>query len=364
MNKISFCTVCMNRLYHLRETLPVNIRENKDFPAIEFVVLDYNSKDELSDWVQSNLHQYMEAGILKYYKTFEPPFFNMSHSKNLISKLASGDIICNVDADNYAGPQYAAWVNNWFTGNEKNNVLTTIRKTHIPYRDQGGKVCFHKELFHSVQGYDESLVGYGIDDVDLVNRMEKAGGSRVFIEDGHYLRCIEHSDEERLKNLSFNNKLDQIYLLASNAIQSRNTVLYLLQDSSFIEVTYAFDEQLKPNSILSYAGWVVQPNSHREGRFEYQPDGLMTTAGNSPAIHYKKESPGILQSFVNKEKKYWKNIAREDKLYNMLVKAYSECMNRFKYSENDQRAEPINTTGWGKGTVYLNFDMTAPIRIV
>ena len=41
----------MNRLYHIRETLPRNVRDNKDYPYVEFVLLDYGSDDGLEDWV-------------------------------------------------------------------------------------------------------------------------------------------------------------------------------------------------------------------------------------------------------------------------------------------------------------------------
>jgi hypothetical protein len=32
----------------------------------------------------------------------------------LISKLAEGDILCNVDADNYTGQEYATYINKEF----------------------------------------------------------------------------------------------------------------------------------------------------------------------------------------------------------------------------------------------------------
>ena len=52
MKKISFCTVCMNRLQYLMQTLPVNIAGNIDYPNLEFVVLNYNSKDDMENWIR------------------------------------------------------------------------------------------------------------------------------------------------------------------------------------------------------------------------------------------------------------------------------------------------------------------------
>lgn len=44
---ISFCTVCMNRTLHLKETLIKNIRDNSAYPNLEYVLLNYGSKDEM-----------------------------------------------------------------------------------------------------------------------------------------------------------------------------------------------------------------------------------------------------------------------------------------------------------------------------
>ena len=47
MKQISFCITCMNRLKHLQETLEKNILDNFLVDEVEFVVLDYNSQDEI-----------------------------------------------------------------------------------------------------------------------------------------------------------------------------------------------------------------------------------------------------------------------------------------------------------------------------
>ena len=65
-NKISFCIVCMNRLYHLKETLIKNIEDNISYEKLEFILLDYNSTDGLEDWVKSNMKDYIEKDSLKY----------------------------------------------------------------------------------------------------------------------------------------------------------------------------------------------------------------------------------------------------------------------------------------------------------
>lgn len=362
MNKISICTVCMNRLHHLRETLPVNLRNNLEGPPVEFVVLDYNSKDGMEQWVKDHLQEYVDAGQLKYYRTTDPAFFNMSHSKNMAAMLATGQVICNVDADNYAGPAYTQWVAGYFE-RATTPILTIIRKEFVPYGDQGGKLSFHKTLFDAVGGYDESLDGYGLDDIDLVNRLEKAGGERFFIENPAFLEHISHTDEERIMNYALINKLENIYFAASADIRSKNKALYLLNDDTFFEVEYVFQSSAPAHFTNNFMGWAIHEDSQRQGTFQRIKGGLHLNFMDDDPVVLEEEKPGILSSAVTKQRSFWKDIPKENKFYNLLIKGYSECVNRYKYTKNDRDSGIVNPHGRGMGTVYLNFDYSNPIRI-
>ena len=63
---ISFCTTCMGRIHDLAQTLPQNMADNADYPALEFVLLDYNSRDGLEPWVREQLLPHIESGRLVY----------------------------------------------------------------------------------------------------------------------------------------------------------------------------------------------------------------------------------------------------------------------------------------------------------
>lgn len=349
----------MNRLVHLRQTLPVNIAQNKDYGNIEFVVLDYNSNDGMEDWARSHLDQYIRSGIVKYYKTYEPRYFDLSHSKNMALRLATGNILCLVDADNYAGDSYAHWISSIYASQGKETIITTLRKDHIPLRDQGGKLCFNRDSIYAVKGFDESLVGYGIDDVDLVRRVEKIGDNRYFIDDEKFLKFIEHSIEERLKNRTLFNQLESIYLLVTENMDKKNIILYLFKDKTFFEITFEYKEYLKNRQLDSYLGWVIPENGYRTGVFSY--------SGNKLVLTFEGKVPRLLESRNSStfydESLVWTKISRDDSVYLEFVMAYGECMNRKKYHLNELSRKTINDNGWGKGTVYLNFDKGAPIVI-
>jgi len=167
--KISLCTACMNRLHDLMVTLPVNIYHNRDYPKIEFVVLNYNSKDKLDEWMRDYMLPYIRAGILVYVHTVEPEFFAMSHSRNVAFKVATGDIINNVDADNFTGRGFAEALNLLAEVRPEKAVFTgATRLTH-------GRLGFYKNDWQALGGYDESLVGYGWEDNNLLLRAMKVG---------------------------------------------------------------------------------------------------------------------------------------------------------------------------------------------
>jgi GT2 family glycosyltransferase len=366
MKKMSLCTVCMNRLTYLAQTLPVNLAENCHIPNVEFLVLDYNSQDNMESWVRDNLSGYIASGKLKYYKTCEPEFFHTAHSKNMIMKLADGDIIGMIDADNFAGPGYAEWALQRFELNGPQTITTTLRKDSIPYRDQGGKICFSRERFHSVKGFDESLIGYGMDDVDLVNRLENAGGKRVFIEAEEHLQFIGHSNWERLKNYRYPNYLEKIYFNLVDHTPDHAHFLYLFKDHGFSEMNYWFKDSLKHNLVVTFMGWTIdRQDGRRDGRYRVENDDLHLDFEDGTTRVYKETKTEADKGLASALSPFeWKELGREEDIFSMAVLAYCECQNRLRYVENDRNDHPVNPDGWGRGTVYCNFNIQEPIRLI
>jgi hypothetical protein len=167
--RISVCTNCMNRLHDLMVTLPVNIYHNRDYPHVEFVLLNYNSQDQMDAWVRNYMMRYIEAGILVYVRTTEPRFYRQAHSRNVCFKVATGDIVTNVDADNFTGPGFA----------EMLNLLAELQPTRAAFSADKvlmhGRIGFYKNEWLELGGYDEDLVGYGWEDYSLLFRAMAAG---------------------------------------------------------------------------------------------------------------------------------------------------------------------------------------------
>lgn len=199
---ISFCTTCMGRLYNLKETLPKNIESNSDYENLEFVVLDYNSNDGLGDWVKNNMMNHIESGRLSYYRTIEPINFSMSHSRNIAFKVARGEIVNNLDADNFTfndnetGESWASYLNRLANQCDQKVIFAKGK------RSMHGRIGFYKnEFIDLLGGYDEQLFGYGHDDHDLVKRAW-ALGFTMYWWGGQYCSRIKTSRREKNSNLA------------------------------------------------------------------------------------------------------------------------------------------------------------------
>lgn len=197
----------MGRLHHLVETLPKNICWNLDYSNLEFVILDYNSPDGLGDWIKKYMINSINSGIVVYYKYFDSPYFRYSHSRNLLLRLASGNIVCNLDADNYTGKGFAGYIERKL---RKIDFIAgpIITSNNISPRSLDGitmgcfgRIAIRKDLVLSIGGYNEELEYWGFEDRDLYMRLRALKFKSDSI-DPQFLFSIPHTDEERGFNLT------------------------------------------------------------------------------------------------------------------------------------------------------------------
>ncbi len=198
----------MGRTHHLQETLLTNIRQNllPDGPDVEFVVLDYNSNDGIGDWILNdpNLQPYLDSGVLKYYRTEDPEHFHMSHAKNMAHRLATGDVLCNLDADNFLGLGFSKYLERVYT-NTPNAVVNPSHKVsrYFSADERGffGRISIRREDFEQIHGYDENYQGWGMEDNDFMQRARSLGCRHLRMENMAFLGVIQHDDRARVENM-------------------------------------------------------------------------------------------------------------------------------------------------------------------
>lgn len=194
--RISLCTTCMDRLFHLRQVFKKNLISASSFADVEFVLLNYGSGDGLDEWVKENLSQEIENGRVSYYRTYEPEYWVAAHAKNVAHKLASGEILCNIDSDILIPEGFCEYLSSIFES--KPDTIVAFDSDDI-YGNHGcaGIVASMKGHFHSVNGYDESLSeGWCCDDTNFQFRCRMKNSLDLFVPPKLCL-CIPHSNEVR-----------------------------------------------------------------------------------------------------------------------------------------------------------------------
>jgi glycosyltransferase involved in cell wall biosynthesis len=82
-------TTCMGRLNHLQKTLPGRIH-----PDVENIVVDWSCPDNCGDWIEAHYKEKVEI-----IRVPGKQYYHRTMSRNIGLKSASGEYICNADAD-------------------------------------------------------------------------------------------------------------------------------------------------------------------------------------------------------------------------------------------------------------------------
>jgi len=193
----------MNREEHLYKTLPFNLT-NSNFPGVEleYIILDYSSKVNVAAEV---VHRYKQLAIdnnisLKVFRIEGLPYFDFSHAKNVAHKLATKEIVCSVDSDNYVLSQCTGYLKFIFEQYED-----PITHGWLWLNGSYGRVALRKDSFMRLGGYEEALgAGWGWEDQNILNRTSRLpmpfiGGNGVTIPD-IFLRVEDHDEKSRNAN--------------------------------------------------------------------------------------------------------------------------------------------------------------------
>jgi hypothetical protein len=102
--------------------------------------------------------------------------WHMSRSKNIAHRLGSGDVLVNLDCDNFLGNTIEV---------VREPLERGVKAIHLWSGTKGdgtcGRIAVTREVFHSLGGYDESFQPVGHDDLDLLKRIKHAGHAVEYI---------------------------------------------------------------------------------------------------------------------------------------------------------------------------------------
>jgi glycosyltransferase involved in cell wall biosynthesis len=190
----------MGRRHQLEQVYRRNIERASSYGNVEFVLLDYASKDGLADWVHAELGAWLERGIVRFVRTDQPVAFDMAHAKNVAHLQATGDILVNLDADNWFESGFAEELATLFAGGPAVAGLRAYRQGCM------GRIAVRRSDFIALGGYDEDLRGWGYEDVDFLVRAMKFGLKRKRLHHRH-AGALQHDDAVRFEFIPIKDKL-------------------------------------------------------------------------------------------------------------------------------------------------------------
>jgi glycosyltransferase involved in cell wall biosynthesis len=188
--KYSIITICKGRLHHLVRSLPAMLHQ----PLSEVVVVDYGCPDQTADYVTAH---FPNARVVRVPGVTG---FNASHARNRGAGAAAGDTFAFVDADVILADHFIASTEASLAPDN----YAKLPDANSP-RDNSvqGTCVIHRRHFELVGGYDEVLVNYGGEDLELYERLAFAKVERQTLPADVVREVIDHSQAERMRFFSF-----------------------------------------------------------------------------------------------------------------------------------------------------------------
>ena len=167
---ISYCIPCHNRTHDLRIVMPSLIRAANTSPPVEIMVLDYNSPDNLAEFMRHTVETTDLTGgsMLSYKKYTEGKYFRVAHARNLSALASCGEFLILSCADHILDKGYFEAVRELLKGGDCVWLEAHPRG--------GGIIGCNRDEFISAGGYDERFDLYGKEDKDLIARLKRRGG--------------------------------------------------------------------------------------------------------------------------------------------------------------------------------------------
>lgn len=330
--KITYCTTSMNRLHHLKSTLPQNILDNLHYPDQEFLILDYNSTDGLEHWMETTLGEHLDSGLVRLYRTTEPRFFIKSHAMNMAFRLATGDIIVNLDADNFTGKGFSDFVNEGFDQNEASFLMIDLDR-FPDRRDAVGRIAMRKEDFHEVRGYDERMDGYGWEDFDVCHRLSALGLKKRFIDDRSFLNYINHGNDERVKAGKTFTLLEKLYKLRLGG-EEGYSLYFLFNNQTFTHL-------------------LPSPPQRKWGKWREEGRLLILNGGTEEPQEFLKDK-GYTSARPQSQARL-EEVTHIEEINGAIIR-YHLFENEGLMNRSIQEGKATaNAESYGKGTVYRSF---------
>jgi GT2 family glycosyltransferase len=206
---LAIVIVTMNRTAHLHETLRSHCKlDNVD----KLTILDYGSKET----VKLNYEHF--SFPVRLIRIEHKNSWSLARAYNLAISLTDADYILKADADMYISQELVDLA--------KSNLSEDKFLTGNPF-DLSGPLIASKNAIEAAHFFNQDLIGWGYEEIDLYSRMRELGLKQVLINNSNF-DFIEHGDNLRTAFTVSNMK--EITNLANCLIATLRSGLYSTEE--------------------------------------------------------------------------------------------------------------------------------------
>lgn len=189
--RVAIITTCMGRTFHLRQTLPLMLRQDHDDTHV--VVVDWSSPDDLRQYLSL-----LESSRLHSVHVQGKRYFNLAQARNVGGDFAirelGADILAFVDADVMLPSTFVS-ANLKKAGEKEKAWFLHITRTDDGCNDIWGSCILPVALWNDFR-YNGNLEGYGNEDNELYELLRNHGALHRNME-VKGVKVIQHEDEIR-----------------------------------------------------------------------------------------------------------------------------------------------------------------------
>jgi glycosyltransferase involved in cell wall biosynthesis len=165
-------TPCMGRLSFLRRTMPLIL----EHPSVKQCVVDYSCPDQCGAWIQETFPEALRSGRCVVEQVTSRNVFNKSAAHNAGARraLAEGaEYLCFLDADTVVAPGFFDWL---LPRLKQEQFLVAARRGDHDVPSLTGLLVLSATKFVETDGFDESFLGWGSEDIEMRLRLHVLHG--------------------------------------------------------------------------------------------------------------------------------------------------------------------------------------------
>lgn len=191
MKYFAFITTCKGRLDHVKKSAGVLLRDPRiDAAYNHYILVDYNCPQRSGQWLQQIYGS--RANVVTFPQAAT---FHKTHALNLgiaRAKVLGANYLVFLDADFIASPQLLDYIFKHAAANHFMIMLPNRAK-----RDLCGFLGAPLSAVRDVGGFDERMIGWGGEDIDMRLRLHLICGLPWFSVPCNLAWSIAHSDHLR-----------------------------------------------------------------------------------------------------------------------------------------------------------------------